>query len=103
MNLPLLLAQADEQATPLEQLPPTERAAVLMSLLALVLTGLALIGLTMVGARWVRRVVRERTPPRQWPQPGSPPPDRGADPPGPRSADSSDTIDARRRSDETRS
>jgi hypothetical protein len=45
---------------PLERLPPTERATVLMALLGLVLVGLFLVACVMIGAHWVRRLARHR-------------------------------------------
>lgn len=55
------LLAADEAAEPLiEQLDPPRRAAVLMSILALVLLGLVLVACTMIAGRWVRRLARER-------------------------------------------
>jgi len=45
---------------PLEQMTPPKRAAVIMALLALTLTGLFLIILVMVGGHWVRRLARHR-------------------------------------------
>jgi hypothetical protein len=42
----------------LEQLDPPRRTAVIMALLALVLTGLALVMCAMIGAHWVRRMAR---------------------------------------------
>ncbi len=69
-KLPLVIAEATDAAgeAPIEQLDPPTRAMVLMALVGLVLVGLALILLTMIGARWVRRLGRERRPPRDWPK-----------------------------------
>jgi hypothetical protein len=44
----------------LERLDPPRRAAVIMALLALVLTGLLLVAFIMLGAKWVRRLARHR-------------------------------------------
>ncbi len=54
----LLLAQRD-MGPILKQLDPPRRAAVMMALLALVLTGLLLVTCVMIGARWVRRTARQ--------------------------------------------
>ena len=54
----LLAKQASDPV--LEQLDPPRRAAVIMALLALVLTGLLLVTFVMVGAHWVRRMARHR-------------------------------------------
>ncbi|MCI0333995.1 MAG: hypothetical protein L0228_12325 [Planctomycetes bacterium] len=55
----LLLAK--QSADPvLEQLDPPRRAAVIMALLALVLTGLLLVTCVMLGAHWVRRLARHK-------------------------------------------
>jgi hypothetical protein len=51
---------ADSTAPVLERLDPPRRAAVVMALLALVLTGLALVTCVMVGAHWVRRLARHK-------------------------------------------
>jgi hypothetical protein len=52
---------AAESAGPaLERLDPPRRAAVVMALLALVLTGLVLITCAMLGAHWVRRLARHK-------------------------------------------
>jgi hypothetical protein len=52
---------AAEDARPvLEQLDAPKRAAVVMALLALVLTGLVMVACTMLGAHWVRRMARHR-------------------------------------------
>lgn len=64
---PLPLAQIGAEQTPIEQLDPPTRAIVLMALFALVLLGLGMILLTMIGARWARRGLRDRKPPRRWP------------------------------------
>jgi hypothetical protein len=48
-----------EPAQPLlERLDPPKRAAVLMTILGLVLTGLMLVAGVMIGAHWVRRMAR---------------------------------------------
>jgi hypothetical protein len=53
------LLLAEQSAEPvIEQLDPPRRAAVLMALLALVLTGLVLVACVMIGAHWVRRLAR---------------------------------------------
>jgi hypothetical protein len=44
----------------LERLDPPRRAAVIMALLALVLTGLLLVAFIMLGAKWVRRLARHK-------------------------------------------
>ena len=44
----------------LERLDPPRRAAVVMALLALVLTGLLLVTCVMLGAHWVRRMARHK-------------------------------------------
>jgi hypothetical protein len=52
----LLVALADDANQPiLRRLPPTQRAKLLMALLALVVLGLALVALIALGARWYRR------------------------------------------------
>jgi hypothetical protein len=52
---------AKQSADPvLEQLDPPRRTAVIMALLALVLTGLVLVACAMIGAHWVRRMARHR-------------------------------------------
>ncbi|MEX0613563.1 MAG: hypothetical protein WD738_11790 [Pirellulales bacterium] len=53
----LLLAQ-QAVGPVLERLDPPRRAAVVMALLALVLTGLLLVAIVMLGANWVRRLAR---------------------------------------------
>ncbi len=61
----VLLAQQPVRSV-LERLDPPHRAAVLMTILGLVLTGLALVTGVMIGAHWVRRLSRQRpysTPP----------------------------------------
>jgi hypothetical protein len=55
-----LLAAEEAAELPLEQLDPPRRAAVLMSILALVLLGLLLVACTMIAGRWVRRLARDR-------------------------------------------
>lgn len=58
----LLLAQ--KAADPvLQQLDPPRRTAVIMALLALILTGLFLVTFVMLGAHWVRGLARHK--PRQ--------------------------------------
>jgi len=42
----------------MERLDPPRRAAVVMALLGIVLTGLLLVLIVMLGAHWVRRVAR---------------------------------------------
>jgi hypothetical protein len=54
------LLAAEETRTVLERLEPPERAAVVMALLALVLTGLVMVTCAMLGAHWVRRMARHR-------------------------------------------
>lgn len=56
--VPWLVAQQPAQPV-LPRLDPLRRAAVLMAILALVLTGLMLVGAIMMGARWVRRMARQ--------------------------------------------
>jgi hypothetical protein len=52
---------AEEAAKPvLERLDPPRRAAVVMALLGLVLTGLLLVACVMLGGHWVRRMARHR-------------------------------------------
>jgi hypothetical protein len=64
ITLALLLAGnllAAEATRPvLERLDPPRRAAVVMALLALVLTGLLMVACAMLGAHWVRRMARHR-------------------------------------------
>ena len=55
----LLLAQQSAEPV-LERLDPPRRAAVVMALLGLVLTGLLLVTIVMVGAHWVRRMARHK-------------------------------------------
>jgi hypothetical protein len=62
-NFPIELTKPffalQESAEPLiERLDPPHRAAVLMAILALVLTGIAMVACVMIGARWVRRLAR---------------------------------------------
>lgn len=103
-NLLWTLAQAEEKATPLEQLDPQSRLVVVSSLVALVLTGLGLILLTMIGGRWVRRVVRERRPSRDWPSRHQSQPDAAQAPQAaPEPPNSSDTVPDRRSSSDTES
>ncbi len=54
-------ALQESAAALIEQLDPPRRAAVLMAILGLVLTGLALIVCIMIGGRWVRRLARYRS------------------------------------------
>jgi hypothetical protein len=54
----LLAAEATRPV--LERLDPPRRAAVVMALLALVLTGLLMVACAMLGAHWVRRMARHR-------------------------------------------
>lgn len=56
----LLLAEEAASSAVLERLDPPRRAAVVMALLALVLTGLVLVTSVMLGAHWVRRLARHR-------------------------------------------
>jgi hypothetical protein len=52
---------AEDAAKPvLERLDPPRRAAVVMALLGLVLTGLLLVVCVMLGGHWVRRMARHR-------------------------------------------
>jgi hypothetical protein len=44
----------------LERLDPPKRAAVVMALLGLMLTGLVLVTCVMLGSHWVRRLARHR-------------------------------------------
>lgn len=55
----LTLAQQPVEPV-LERLDPPRRAAVVMALLALVLTGLLLVTIAMLGANWVRRMARHK-------------------------------------------
>jgi hypothetical protein len=60
---------ADNQGVPLlERLDPSQRAAVLAALFALVLLGMALVAFIYMGGRFVRRQHR-RNPPSQPPLP----------------------------------
>lgn len=61
----LLLAAESGSSAVLERLDPPRRAAVVMALLALVLTGLVLVTSVMLGAHWVRRLARHRPGRRQ--------------------------------------
>jgi hypothetical protein len=55
---------AEQSAKPvLERLDPPRRAAVVMALLGLVMTGLLLVVCAMLGGHWVRRLARHK--PRQ--------------------------------------
>jgi hypothetical protein len=58
MEWSVLLAQQKDPV--IERLDPPRRAAVIMALLALVLTGLFLVMFVMVGAHWVRRLARHK-------------------------------------------
>jgi hypothetical protein len=59
-----LLADADQKAEPLLlRLDPESRAKVVMSLLALILLGLALVAMIWLGARHLRRIARKRLGP----------------------------------------
>jgi hypothetical protein len=58
MALSLILLAIEEPL--IKQLDPPRRAAVLMSILALVLLGLALVACVMIGGRWVRRMARDK-------------------------------------------
>lgn len=53
-----LVAVQDAAKLPFEQLDPPRRAAVVMAILALVLTGMALVACVMIGGRWVRHLAR---------------------------------------------
>jgi hypothetical protein len=55
----LLIAQQSAEPV-LERLDPPRRAAVVMALLALVLTGVLLVTIAMLGGHWVRRLARYR-------------------------------------------
>jgi hypothetical protein len=55
-----LLVAAAPSGPVLEQLDPPRRAAVIMALLALVLTGLLLVTIAMLGGHWVRRLARHK-------------------------------------------
>jgi hypothetical protein len=57
----IAMVQADQPSkAPLERLDPPTRAAVIMTIFALVLLGLTLVAGIMIGARWVRRMARHR-------------------------------------------
>jgi hypothetical protein len=56
----VLLAAQQPANSVLERLDPPRRAAVVMALLALVLTGLLLVTCAMLGGHWVRRMARHR-------------------------------------------
>jgi hypothetical protein len=59
--LPAQSALAAETTAPvLERLDPPRRAAVVMALLGLVLTGLVLVTCVMLGAHWVRRLAQHK-------------------------------------------
>ncbi len=54
-----VLLAVEERAEPLiKLLDPPRRAAVLMTILGLVLLGLMLVACVMIGGRWVRRIAR---------------------------------------------
>ena len=55
-----LLAVEKSAELPLQRLDPLRRAAVVMAILALVLTGIALVACVMIGGRWVRRLAAHR-------------------------------------------
>jgi hypothetical protein len=55
-----LLAAARPVDPVIEQLDPPRRAAVVMALIGIVLTGLALVACAMLGANWVRRMARHQ-------------------------------------------
>jgi hypothetical protein len=56
-----ILLMAQQSAEPvLERLDPPRRAAVVMALLGIVLTGLLLVAIAMLGANWARRLARYR-------------------------------------------
>jgi hypothetical protein len=60
-QVPAGLLLADEQARSLlERLDPPTRAAILMTILGVVLTGIVLCACVMIGAHWVRRMAREK-------------------------------------------
>lgn len=57
----VIAAQAQPKDQPaLERLDPPTRVAVIMAILAIVLTGMALVAAAMIGAHWVRRMARHR-------------------------------------------
>jgi hypothetical protein len=61
LRLTLALLAVEKLAElPLDRLDPPRRAAVVMAILALVLTGLALVACAMIGGRWVRRMAQHR-------------------------------------------
>jgi hypothetical protein len=60
LSLAGYLLAAEDTRPVLEQLDAPKRAAVVMALLALVLTGLVMVACTMLGAHWVRRMARHR-------------------------------------------
>ena len=63
-QLHCLLAEEDPRPL-LERLSPTQRAAVLAALFALVLLGMALVAFVYLGGRFVRRQNRRRPPGRR--------------------------------------
>jgi hypothetical protein len=60
--LALRVLAAETTAPVLERLDPPRRAAVVMALLGLVLTGLVLVTCVMLGAHWVRRLAQHKPP-----------------------------------------
>jgi hypothetical protein len=60
MKLVFALLAIKESSEPLiERLDPPRRAAVVMAILGLVLTGLVLVTGVMIGGRWVRHLARK--------------------------------------------
>jgi hypothetical protein len=60
-----LLAAAQTAQPVLERLDPQRRTAVIMAIIWMVVTCVLLVVCTMLGARWVRRIARQRPrPPR---------------------------------------
>jgi hypothetical protein len=60
-QLPIVAILAQQQARPvLERLDPRHRALVIADIFLLVLVGLSLVAGVMIGARWVRRLAREK-------------------------------------------
>jgi len=57
--IPLLLVGQPAEPV-LERLDPPRRAAVVMALIAIALTGILLVTCVMLGANWVRRMARDR-------------------------------------------
>lgn len=58
-----LLAIGQPAEPVLERLDPPRRAAVVMVLIAIALTGLLLVTCVMLGANWVRRLARDKPRP----------------------------------------